>query len=536
MAADGDRPYGDDPSKGDWPANQQFQIIAVHGTNANDGRSRGAQWWQRGSDFSSAVLALLDTRERRVVWVPYKWDGGNRESIRSVAGMKLGKDLRHRRPELPARIALIGHSHGGNVCTEALLEQDDGDLDSISTICVGTPVLRRSFFVADAILAFFKFALLGFLLLVVWQLLASSMGWRALNADSLQRALFLAGGVASYVLFANLPVFGPVLARLHGLLASVIGGLGKFGRGVGAKLPRKHAVSVIRLYSEKDEAINSLMGMARKEWRLASTAMTRPFFIFSVTAICVAFLWLVQYRIDLPMVSAFRNFAENMGALLRCTETASSGYGPYCEVLAGVNLYMPIALAASVVVAIIASRLGGAWLLASAVNMLFRFIILNGAFGMGSRVFTRWAAAPNPDYLQDGEIWKPLPVEFDVRAADAVNKHAAATLAAARDDVGVVAVMPSRNFLDAIRSNIGWNEVFHNVYFDDPNFQQFVAYVLVEKCGFPCSALYREIARVRREEFESWFQQIAPSDYDGRTAKSSTAVASSLSIDSVPNT
>jgi hypothetical protein len=512
MGADGNSGPEDDVGLGPVELNQQFQIIAVHGTNANDGRSRGTQWWQRGSDFSRAILEYLDTSRQRVVWVPYKWRGDNRERLRDAAGVQLGHDLKHRRPELPARIAMIGHSHGGNLCTRALAEQSREELQSISTICVGTPVLCRSYYISDALLSFSKYALLIALLLISGELLLASAGFgESLKLHERQIIVALAMTVPALVLFANLPVFGPAIERAMGFITRTPF-IGRFLAG-SKGMTRTDVVGVVRLYSEKDEAINSLMGMARKRWKIANATMTRPFFVFLVAAAGVGLLWLVQYEARWPIVLVFRDFAMQLGEALKCDQSDPRISNPvYCALTAQVNLYVPVSLAASLIVAIVLSRLGGAWLVAFGINLLFRFTILNGAYGLGTRFFNRWSASPNAEHLSAAELWKPLPICFDNFARAKVDEHASETLAAARDDIGVVAVMPSRSFLDAIRANIGWNELFHNIHFEDPNFQLFVAYILVDKFQFPPSERYRSISPEKRRECERWYRQIAPDD------------------------
>ena len=70
--------------------------------------------------------------------------------------------------------------------------------------------------------------------------------------------------------------------------------------------------------------------------------------------------------------------------------------------------------------------------------------------------------------------------------------------------------MRSKGFLEAISSSISWRELFHTSYFDELEFRQFCAYLLVEKYGFPSSAAYGAMIGNQKARFDDWYALIAP--------------------------
>jgi pimeloyl-ACP methyl ester carboxylesterase len=108
-------------------------IIAVHGTWAHvdvprdvpaseRGRYDSAlQWWEAGSPFETEMTTLVSGADGPVRVERFVWSGDNSETERRAEGARLYEHLL----EYEARkepYVLVGHSHGGSIVAEALLQ------------------------------------------------------------------------------------------------------------------------------------------------------------------------------------------------------------------------------------------------------------------------------------------------------------------------------------------------------------------------------------------------------------------------------
>lgn len=125
------------------PDEQTVEVFRIHGTFASNDDDDGAAWWQRGSDFQKDLESqLLNGACSDVI---FHWTGENSAKARARAGMRLFNDVLRSREESGRRYALIGHSHGGAVIQEALVEgfRRGCKLDClVAVISIGTPFLR----------------------------------------------------------------------------------------------------------------------------------------------------------------------------------------------------------------------------------------------------------------------------------------------------------------------------------------------------------------------------------------------------------
>ncbi|WP_045836085.1 hypothetical protein [Hyphomicrobium sp. 99] len=126
-------------------------IIAVHGTFAaptaadpNGAPPTEWQWWEKGSIFEREMHELIDPRDGELNFVPFPWAGDNSETERREAGERLTKVMH----ELEAKsepYCIVGHSHGGSILSDALLESAarKRPLANLKRwITVGTPFLK----------------------------------------------------------------------------------------------------------------------------------------------------------------------------------------------------------------------------------------------------------------------------------------------------------------------------------------------------------------------------------------------------------
>ena len=95
-------------------------IVTIHGTFAS-GPEQGEAWWQSGSNFERRLAELVLPDDGHFEHVPFVWDGANTEAARRSAGADLLKKLVEF-DTAGRRYILIGHSHGGSVISNALLD------------------------------------------------------------------------------------------------------------------------------------------------------------------------------------------------------------------------------------------------------------------------------------------------------------------------------------------------------------------------------------------------------------------------------
>jgi hypothetical protein len=126
-------------------------VILIHGTYAGPMSGR-RQWYERGSEFCSglnAQLAALQSPARCWAHLPegereFFWSGANSWVDRSAAAASLAAYLATLTPRWRCR--LVAHSHGGNVCHEALDRLDERGLQPPwdgKLVTMGTPFFHR---------------------------------------------------------------------------------------------------------------------------------------------------------------------------------------------------------------------------------------------------------------------------------------------------------------------------------------------------------------------------------------------------------
>ncbi|MDG1825021.1 MAG: hypothetical protein P8H62_02025 [Henriciella sp.] len=119
-------------------------IITVHGTGDTQREDAGKQWWQKESPFAEEIHRLVESADGSFGFHPFHWTGANSETDRRSEGERLYKHLLSEFEEKNLPYHLIGHSHGGSVIKEALLQATLGNtpLNNLrSWVTVGTPFL-----------------------------------------------------------------------------------------------------------------------------------------------------------------------------------------------------------------------------------------------------------------------------------------------------------------------------------------------------------------------------------------------------------
>ena len=113
------------------------QVVAVHGTWSNN------KTWKDRNGISSYASRRFGNKHFNF---DFRWSGGNFTSYRHEAADKLIEKiriLRHKIDDQSEPITLVGHSHGGNVCIEAInkmLNMKEFDNIKINLLTINTPV------------------------------------------------------------------------------------------------------------------------------------------------------------------------------------------------------------------------------------------------------------------------------------------------------------------------------------------------------------------------------------------------------------
>ena len=127
-------------------------VIVVHGTYAQPS-SDTPQWFEKGSDFCTRLDARLEAQGSAArCWAhldaggrEFFWSGANSWIDRSAAAASLAAYLATLAPRW--RCHLVAHSHGGNVCHEALeilAQKHDGEPWDGHLVTLGTPYFHQA--------------------------------------------------------------------------------------------------------------------------------------------------------------------------------------------------------------------------------------------------------------------------------------------------------------------------------------------------------------------------------------------------------
>jgi hypothetical protein len=144
-------PAGDAPVAG-HPAPV---VITVHGTFASDASDEGSRWWQRGSEFAAALSSrLIELGLPSVSIQPFRWSGLNSDSARLLAAEGLSRTI-HRHMKSGHPVAVLAHSHGGNVILEALAQRAT-KVPLAAVVTLGTPYFTRRLKPVPTLIAAFK--------------------------------------------------------------------------------------------------------------------------------------------------------------------------------------------------------------------------------------------------------------------------------------------------------------------------------------------------------------------------------------------
>jgi len=128
-------------------------VVLVHGT-----WTTSRKWKEPDSNFRKWLEARLIGRSyRSIKYRAIEWNGFNRWDARARAANELTETLRKLATDLALddEVLVVGHSHGGNIATEAvrnfLIEKPDFKL--VGVACLNTPFLKHELRASSSFLA-----------------------------------------------------------------------------------------------------------------------------------------------------------------------------------------------------------------------------------------------------------------------------------------------------------------------------------------------------------------------------------------------
>ena len=264
------------------PPRQEIVVTLVHGTilfarwpfvfrllrRIRAALSRGdtkPQWYQRGSPFAIALRDSLGEDCRDIQ--PFEWSGGNTVWDRLSAAISLRRHIAAIADEHRDAIQiLVGHSHGGSVCQEALRDSDTPKRVK-AFVSLATPYVhvRQRF---DSQNVETALSILGLLLFTAVML--TTMWWLEPRVGEFWNAI-----VFTLAMFVVIALGARVWNRYRGRIAAV--------REWAHSLSEVEDAGPARLIviSDGDEALlalkiaEALSGMSRGLWRAASRVVER---------------------------------------------------------------------------------------------------------------------------------------------------------------------------------------------------------------------------------------------------------------------
>lgn len=340
----------DMPRAGDGKTASGPIIVTVHGTNDALPDSRGEQWWQIGSPFAQMLgreLAQRGWSEAEIV--PHHWSGANSDADRLRAAKLLAARIRalgkQGRP-----LAILAHSHGGNVVMEAVSTGSLGrSIGRIATF--GSPFFERKLKLVPWLIALFQIVL-G---LVISPIMIGYI-YLFLQSESGPRfeAAILCGLIA--------------LAALFSLRLGV---LKIFHRRIASWTARRHfdAAHWLAFHSPRDEAMRILEAASALKPRYVTVNSARRSLdafaaLAGVVGTLALFAWTWRYFLD-PILTKI-----NAGQLDFGTAVDFSFL-----------LLVPIVFGLIVGSIRLVARLGGAWLYARILNILIHGGVVGAAYG-----------------------------------------------------------------------------------------------------------------------------------------------------------
>ncbi len=449
------------------------RIVTVHGTSEGLVNDQGELWWQHDSRFQARLCELLDLHDAELV--PFHWGvGENSASARRRAGLDL-YHLLSKYDEAGEDYYLIGHSHGGSVIYNALLQSAARNrrLKRLQAWCtVGTPFIdiapKRFLFsrlsppglvvylvcmvliVSAASLLVSHFAGLGLARMLDEQLRDAAMGHLYVPLLALACSAALSAHIALYI-------YDRYVNRW-------------FSDTAKRRAADMYAGAWIGMFHADDEAIAALRGAEGFAPQIVPRTFLAQAFAFVPVVIVVGLLAAVLYHLEMRLLVTSDDAVRLRSALL--------GLAP--DVLAGLPGWLPrltdviwwsaalaaIFILATVIVAafkVVGSLLGAP--LAGLIDRIVWISVRQQIWGDDLIAETVRGVSVSPPMLSG--LYRPLPGPVADAITAISDDGASATLHRLRAELGAArAAAVGADLLTGALSQLSWRELIHTTYFE----------------------------------------------------------------------
>jgi hypothetical protein len=506
-------------------------IITVHGTNAT-GPEFGDRWWQKGSPFETHLRSLVGSEDSDLKYEPLIWDGANSEVSRRKAAKALVA-LVNQCEAKRERYCVIGHSHGGSIVAQALMNLASSRCSPTMLarwITIGTPFISFT----KSTLLFSRLGLIGkslyvalltYFFLIVSVFLYVISVWNQFAAyDFHVRITFIA------LLFVS--VAAPFMLAYVGMRLLTRRQFSRYRRANRIRFSEEFAGLWVALWHPSDEAICGLKAIKDLRLTIFSKYFAAPSFAFLsifLIPITIAVLgvwphaayWLLNNENfylgsgKIMPESAPGTYIQNVVAvggvmlepiLLYSGDVAKKGNAVFAALL--MLTVLPAALfAVSLTVTFVVGGVArGISAVASKVlNRMTNQQIAKSAFGSDMRGEYASTALEYPIWVDSG--FAPLPGALCDEISEFSDHEAAKSLAKFRKAIGQLTFSESKTeTANFVQSYLGWDELIHTCYFNVPRFRKLVAYVVSTAAGFRATEQFQkdpDYAIVK-----GWFEKI----------------------------
>jgi hypothetical protein len=521
-------------------------IITIHGTFSG-GPEKGDDWWQLDSQFENDLRKFVKPKAvgEKLDVVPYGWSGENTESGRRRAAQGLLEKVTPLEQRKEPYV-LIGHSHGGSVIFNALVEVAPKRRrlkHLMGWIAVGTPFVRfrkgSDFFA--------RLRTVEQVLLVI-----SILCFAALAIDVIAHRHLILGekafpnGLWSLDTVLDAGWFLGYLIACALLPALIYGSLHMIERRRRLRLEPRAVEAVRTHYLKKgfhfwhaeDEVVEGLNAIDRMDLKLFDARF--------LTNIGRSIMGLVpgMFIVGVMLGLFLTPDGDPLRMLTLIDENVVTPYmiGPLAKALGHLeigNAFLNfVAASVALIVIALASAFVIAWvirgvrpylapfvrplmaqLVEDRLNSLAEFHVRQKFFGndIKGEVATWVSTNPFETWRTEGLRFWSLPPEIAGELKSVADEAAAKAIPMLRRAIGeLIASIGDPEKASKVAGSFTWSELLHTVYFRVPRFRKFVCYAVAHSEGFsPTEALrsdpdYENFGKwlaTTRRDFRLWLSR-----------------------------
>lgn len=528
------------------------KLVLVHGTGAGDPENiSGERWWQLDSAFHNALGERINLDPAHVEIVPFQWEvGPNSEKDRRAAAANL-LELLASFENAGVPYYLIGHSHGGSVIYNTLLQSVDQArrLTLLQHwITIGTPFLdyRMNRFMYQRLtgmgLTIYSTGLIAlFMALAYWVFRTTgNFDVRAYVQDWGLTPAMVENAVAMDfdLLLHN---FAIALTIYAGICLCVLFFLERRKRGWFTKAEKRqvedwYGDQWLGLWHQEDEAISALTNVKRISGSIIPSTFLSPVVTYIQLGLIALIGVLVVWDIVFADGHLFSTMALEIGGPSTSLDEETGVYEEFegdehwafltFMILFILSMIGALVWLATLMLKAVARMIG--WPLSIVLNKIIWSSVRQRAWGDDLPKEDVRDIAPQPPEFQRSMPCLPEAVAAPLR--DHSDGHAISTLNKVRMMLGMAeggVIQPD------VRAELGealnWQELIHTSYFEVPAFVDLLAMHLI-RLGLGPSRDGFQTDRSSRQELIDWLDEQAA--VAGHGAGDLTALASAEATNS----